>query len=118
MTNSLTVPCFEFEDGSRLRDVEVVYQTWGELNVPRDNVVLVCHTLTGNTDVSDWWGGLLGPGRALDTDEYFVMGDNRAESSDSRLWGALPENFIIGRALVRLLPIDAVELLPGSTKHK
>ena len=57
MTDSLTVPCFEFEDGSRLRDVEVVYQTWGELNVPRDNVVLVCHTLTGNPDVSDWWGG-------------------------------------------------------------
>lgn len=73
MKDSVVLPCFEFEDGSVLHDVEIVYEAWGALNASRDNAVVVCHTLTGNTDVSDWWGGILGPGKALDTDEYFVL---------------------------------------------
>lgn len=50
----------------------------------------------------------------LGEDEYFVMGDNRPESSDSRVWGVLPRNNIVGRALVRLLPVDQFEFFPGS----
>lgn len=71
--NSITIPSFTFEDGTTIPNAEIAFQTWGRLNEAGDNVVIVCHTLTGNTDVSDWWGRLLGPGKALDTDRFFVL---------------------------------------------
>lgn len=46
--------------------------------------------------------------------QYFVMGDNRPRSSDSRIWGMLPRENIIGRAYVRILPFAKASVLPGS----
>lgn len=52
--------------------------------------------------------------RSLGPEQYFVMGDNRPKSSDSRTWGALPERDIMGRAYVRLMPVSALDVLPGA----
>jgi signal peptidase I len=50
----------------------------------------------------------------LTSDQYWVMGDNRPESSDSRTWGPLPREDIVGHVILRLLPIQTFGLFPGS----
>ncbi len=77
---------FHLEGGGHLDEVEVAYETWGRLDERASNAVLVCHALTGDSHVAGrsgrghptpgWWDSLVGPGRALDTDELFVVGVN------------------------------------------
>lgn len=49
----------------------------------------------------------------LKDNEYYVMGDNRSASSDSRYWGAVPSENIIGKAFLRLYPLDKIDIMPG-----
>jgi homoserine O-acetyltransferase len=73
MAKTLTIPTFTLERGPTLRDVPVAYQSWGTLNAAGTNAVVVGHALTGDTDVADWWEGLLGADCALDPTEDFVV---------------------------------------------
>ena len=70
------VPELTLESGRTLHQVPVAYQTWGALNACADNAIVVCHALTGNTAVDEWWGGLMGPGRVLDPERYFIIAAN------------------------------------------
>ena len=64
---------FVLETGEVLPEVEIAWHTFGTLNDRRDNVIWVCHALTANSDVSEWWPGMVGPGLLMDTDKYFVV---------------------------------------------
>ena len=67
---------FELESGQVLEGLSIAYRTWGELNAAADNVVLVCHALTGSADADQWWPGLIGPGCALDPEKDFIVCSN------------------------------------------
>ncbi|ORX88578.1 homoserine O-trans-acetylase [Basidiobolus meristosporus CBS 931.73] len=67
------IPSLTLENGTTLNDIPVGYKTWGTLNDNGDNVMVICHALTGSADVADWWGPLLGPGLAFDTDAFFII---------------------------------------------
>ncbi|HEU4456083.1 MAG TPA: homoserine O-acetyltransferase [Longimicrobium sp.] len=68
------IPRFELESGEVLEDVAQAYVLAGELSEERDNLVVVFHSLTGRAEtVGGWWGGIVGPGRTIDTDRHAVL---------------------------------------------
>uniref|UniRef100_A0A060T5L0 ARAD1C13332p n=1 Tax=Blastobotrys adeninivorans TaxID=409370 RepID=A0A060T5L0_BLAAD len=67
------IPEFELESGEILRNIPLAYKTWGKLNETKNNALVVCHALTGSADVCDWWGPLLGPGKAFDPAKFFIV---------------------------------------------
>jgi homoserine O-acetyltransferase len=97
------------EAGGELPDVAIAYETWGELNPDASNAVLVLHALTGDSHVAGpagdghatpgWWDPLVGPGRALDPAQWFVVAPNvvggcqgstgpASPAPDGRPWGS------------------------------
>ena len=72
--------------GMTLDNYELIYETYGKLNKNKDNAVLVCHALSGNQHVAGrhkktdkhpgWWDSLVGPGKPLNTNKFFVIGIN------------------------------------------
>lgn len=71
--HTATVSNFTLECGHVFLNCPVAYKTFGTLNDAHDNVMLICHALTGSADVSDWWGPLLGAGKVFDTDVFYVV---------------------------------------------
>ncbi len=64
---------FVTESGYRFEEAEVAYKTWGRLNEERDNVIVICHALTGNAEADQWFPGLFSEDGLIDTDEHFVI---------------------------------------------
>ncbi|MGC1901270.1 MAG: homoserine O-acetyltransferase, partial [Pseudolabrys sp.] len=71
----------KLDAGVELTPFQIAYKTYGTLNAERSNVVLICHALTGDQHVasihpvtrkSGWWETMVGPGRPIDTERYFV----------------------------------------------
>lgn len=75
----------KLESGRKLGPVTLAYETYGRLNADKSNAVLVCHALSGNAHAAGfhagdktpgWWDDMIGPGKALDTEQYFVICSN------------------------------------------
>ncbi len=75
----------ELESGHRLAPVQVAYETYGELDAERSNTVIICHALTGDAHAAGhhgdptrpgWWDNIIGPGKPVDTDRFFVVCPN------------------------------------------
>ena len=74
------------QSGALLADYTLVYETYGQLNADKSNAVLVCHALNASHHVAGvyegqpknvgWWDNMVGPGKPLDTDRFFVIGVN------------------------------------------
>lgn len=71
---------FLTESGEVLPNLTIHYHTFGTLNEKKDNVIWVTHALTGNADASDWWAGLVGPGKCFDPEKYFIICANNLGS--------------------------------------
>ena len=105
----LDVGDVSLQGGEVIPDVRVAYETWGTLNADASNAVYVCHALTGDSHVTGaagpghatggWWDSLVGPGRPVDTNEWFVVCANVlggcqgttgpcSLAPDGRAWGS------------------------------
>ncbi len=71
---------FQLESGQSLPSLEIAYHTFGTLNKERSNVIWVCHALTANSNVFDWWNGLFGEKSLYNPNDYFIVCANNIGS--------------------------------------
>ena len=106
------------QSGAQLRDYTLTFETYGTLNAARSNAVLVCHALNASHHVAGtyegqaksegWWDNLVGPGKPLDTDRFFVIGINNPGSCFGST-GPMHTNPDTGRIYGADFPVVTVE---------
>ena len=104
--------------GASIAGYELVYETYGRLNAARDNAVLICHALNASHHVAGvaadnpadigWWDNMVGPGKPVDTDRFFVVGVNNLGSCFGST-GPMSVNPATGRAYGPDFPVVTVE---------
>ena len=108
----------QLQGGGRLRQYHLSYETYGELNAKRDNAVLICHALNASHHVAGryagqdksegWWDTMIGPGKPVDTDRFFVIGVNNLGSCFGST-GPMHTNPDTGRVYGADFPVVTVE---------
>ncbi len=106
------------DSGARLNGLEIAYKTYGRLNADRSNAVLICHALNAShhvagvyadqPDNTGWWDNMIGPGKPLDTDRFFVIGVNNLGSCFGST-GPMHKNPDTGRVYGADFPVVTVE---------
>ena len=106
------------QSGAALADYTLVYETYGTLNADRSNAVLVCHALNASHHVAGsyegkpksegWWNNMVGPGKPLDTDRFFVIGVNNLGSCFGST-GPMHNNPVTGKPYGASFPVVTVE---------
>jgi homoserine O-acetyltransferase len=129
---SVSVGPIELDNGERIENVTLAFQRWGTLSKDRDNVVLALHALTGDSHVTGpagpgqpspgWWDGLIGPGAAVDTDEWCVIAANvlggcrgstgpASLDSQGRVWGSrFPQITVLDQVRAEVALMDALNI--------
>ena len=105
-------------NGTSLADYELVYETYGTLNAQRSNAVLICHALNASHHVAGinpsnpkdigWWDNMIGPGKAVDTNQFFVIGVNNLGSCFGST-GPMSINPVTGKPWGPDFPVVTVE---------
>lgn len=106
------------QSGAVLSDYTLVYETYGQLNAGKSNAVLVCHALNASHHVAGtyadqpgkvgWWDNMVGPGKSLDTDQFFVIGVNNLGSCFGST-GPMHTNPATGKPYGAQFPVVTVE---------
>ena len=106
------------QSGASIRDYALTYETYGQLNAARDNAVLICHALNASHHVAGryagqdksegWWDNMIGPGKPVDTERFFVIGVNNLGSCFGST-GPMHVNPETGRVYGADFPVVTVE---------
>jgi homoserine O-acetyltransferase len=129
--------------GQSLKEFELVYETYGKLNSKKNNAILIPHALSGNHHVAGkyhkadkypgWWDNMVGPGKPIDTNQYFVIGVNNIGGNDGstsaksinpktkKLWGSsfpiiTVQDWVLSqKKLIEHLGIDSLYAIVGGS---